>query len=190
WYYAGVVERDTGKLIVVDLRTQKDLVTAGLLQHRVTADDLKELGQPLFLDDGEKFYVALNQKYSQGRVLNSSVSNNFGNGTRCLPVNGWFIALDRQGDFLWHGHDRYSNQMIVVEQFKTLPVLLFTSRHMEQTPQGGIQTMARTGSVNKATGKAIKWTDPRMSNGNAQYYAFNVDLKTGTINMIGYSTID
>ena len=29
-----------------------------------------------------------------------------------------------------------------------------------------------------------------MPNSNAQYYAFNVDLKTGTINMIGFITTD
>jgi outer membrane protein assembly factor BamB len=185
WYYAGVIERTTGKLIVVDLRTQKEVVTAKLLQYRVTADDLKELGSPLFLDDGERYYVALNQKMPPNRV-----SNNFGNGTRCLPVNGWFIALDRKGEFLWHGDDHYMNQMIVVEQFQNLPVLLFTSRFMDQTPQGGIQFTARTGSVSKQTGKVVKWTPPRMSNGNAQYYTFNVDLKSRTINMIGYSTID
>src|SRR5205085_9551087 len=64
------------------------------------------------------------------------------------------------------------------------------SRHMEQSSGGAVQTIAETGSVNKATGKSIKWTPPRTSNGNAQYYAFNVDLKSGTINMIGYTTID
>ncbi len=185
WYYAGVIERTTGKLIVVDLRTQKELVTTKLVQYRITADDLKELGSPLFLDDGERYYVALNQKVAPTRI-----SNNFGNGTRCLPVNGWFIALDHKGEFLWHGDDQYHNQMIVVEQFKNLPVLLFTSRFMDQTPQGGIQFTARTGSVNKLTGKVVKWTPPRLSNGNAQYYTFSVDLKNRVVNMIGYSTID
>ena len=49
----------------------------------------------LFLDDGERFFVALNHKFNTGRILNGTVSNNFGNGTRCLPVNGWFLAVQR-----------------------------------------------------------------------------------------------
>ena len=45
------------------------------------------------------------------------IHNNFDNGTRCLPVNGWFVAMQRKdgkqkigdrditwkkGDFAWH----------------------------------------------------------------------------------------
>jgi outer membrane protein assembly factor BamB/tetratricopeptide (TPR) repeat protein len=191
WYYCGAIERDTGKLIVVDLRDGKEVVTANLLQFRVSPEDMKELDHPLFLDDGQQFYVALNLRQQNNKILNNSVANNFQSGVRCMPVNGWFVALDRKGEFLWHGHDRYQHQMIVVEQFKSLPVLLFSSRYMEMTAPGqGYQYFARTGSVNKATGKDIKWTDKKPTNGAVQYYAFNIDLKAGTISMVGTNTVD
>jgi outer membrane protein assembly factor BamB/tetratricopeptide (TPR) repeat protein len=191
WYYCGAIERDSGKLTVVDLRDGKDVVTANLLQFRVSAEDMKELDHPLFLDDGQQFYVALNIRQQNNKILSNSVANNFQSGARCLPVNGWFVALDRKGEFLWHGHDRYQHQLIVVEQFKSLPVLLFSSRYMEMAAPGqGYQYFARTGSVNKATGKDIKWTDKRPTNGAVQYYAFNIDLKAGTISMVGTNTVD
>jgi hypothetical protein len=178
-------------LIVVDIRDGKEVVTANLLQHRVTQDDLKELDKPLFLDDGEQYYVALNLRMTNNKILASSVSNNFSSGVRCLPVNGWFIALDRKGEFLWHGNDRYANQMIVVEQFKSLPVLLFSSRFMEiSAPNQGYVSFARTGSVSKITGKDIKWTDKRPTNGIATYESFGIDMKTGTISMIGTGGVD
>jgi hypothetical protein len=176
---------------VVDLRDGKDVVTANLLQFRVSQEDMKELDHPLFLDDGQQFYVALNIRQQNNKILRDSVANNFQSGARCLPVNGWFVALDRKGEFLWHGHDRYQHQLIVVEQFKSLPVLLFSSRYMEMAAPGqGYQYFARTGSVNKATGKDIKWTDKRPTNGAVQYYAFNIDLKAGTISMVGTNTVD
>jgi outer membrane protein assembly factor BamB len=190
WYYCGVIERDTGKLIVVDLRDGKEVVTANLQQYRVTPDDMKQLDRPLFLDDGEQFYVALNVRPSNNKVLSNSVANNFQSGARCLPVHGWFVALDRKGEFLWHGHDRYHYQMIVVEQFKSLPVLLFSSRYMEMATPGQPQSYARTGSVSKTTGKDIKWTDKRPTNGAVQYYALNLDLKAGTVSMVGTNTVD
>jgi hypothetical protein len=82
--------------------------------------------------------------------------------------------------------------MIVLEQFKNLPILLFSVRYMEQTqgPGGGIgaRGVSYTGSVNKETGKVIWWpVDPRPSNGNAQFYSFEVNVRAGTINMIGYT---
>jgi outer membrane protein assembly factor BamB len=183
----GVIERDTGKLILLNAHTGQEIVTANMKQFRIGAEDLKELDQPLLLDDGENFFVALNTNNANKKMLSSNVSNNFSSGTRCLPVNGWLCCLDRKGDFLWHGHDRFLNQMIVVEQFKLLPILLFSSRYLEQVPGGGAHFVARTGSLSKSDGKAIWWSpDSATGNANAQFQAFNIDLSAGTINMIGY----
>jgi len=183
----GVIERDTGKLILLDARGGREIVTANMKQFRVsTGEDLKELDQPLLLDDGEHFFVALNTNNANRKMLNSNVSNNFSSGIRCLPINGWFCCLDKKGEFLWHGHDRFLNQMIVVEQFKVLPMLLFSSRYLEQLPAGGFRYVARTGSLNKADGKAIWWSPENAGGANAQFQAFNIDVRGGTINMIGH----
>jgi outer membrane protein assembly factor BamB len=187
----GVIERETGKISVVDLRTFKEVLSSNVKQGRVSPEDLKELHQPWLLEDNDRFYVALNARFSATRLIGNMVSNNFSNGTRCIPVNGWFCAIAKNGEFLWHGSDleHYRNQMLVVEQFKTLPVLLFTSRFQEMLPTGGVRTLSRTGSLDKATGKAIWWSPERDTNGNAQFYYFTVDLKQGTINMIGYGSV-
>ena len=43
-----------------------------------------------------------------------------------------------------------------------------------------------TVSINKSNGKVIFWPlEPRPSNGIAQFYSFSIDLKNGTINLIG-----
>ena len=67
------------------------------------------------------------------------MQSNFSNGTRCQPVNGWFVALHRQdgakkvggavkaykkGDLAWLPNAPILNQMIVLDQFEQLPVLV------------------------------------------------------------------
>src|SRR5262249_3884462 len=66
-YYCGVVERATGKLTLVDLRTFKGVLNTDMKQFRVSAEDLKELDHPVLLDDGQYFFVALNSRYANTR---------------------------------------------------------------------------------------------------------------------------
>jgi outer membrane protein assembly factor BamB len=191
WYYCGVIERATGKVIVVDIRDGKEVLNGNVLQVRITKEDLKELENPLFLDDGKQFYVALNQKSSGGKVLANTVSNNFHSGTRCLPVNGWFLAFDRKGGFEWYALDRIMHQMIVVEQFRAQPALLFTSRYMEVRPPNQQFTyFTETVSISKRDGTAIRWIDPRASNGQSHYIAFSMDLRAGSVSLVGLNHVD
>ncbi len=189
---AGAIEPN-GKIRVYDLDTHKPVLDSNVLRFRVTQEDVNSLQKPLLLSDKDFFYVALNTPVDTTKVMGGVLANNFGNGLRCAPVNGWFCAFERKtGEFVWHLESRTNNQMIVLEQFKNLPILLFSVRYNEQTggPGGGIgvRGVSYTGSVNKETGKVIWWpVDPRPSNGSAQFYSFAVNVRAGTINMIGYT---
>jgi hypothetical protein len=103
-----------------------------------------------------------------------------------LPVNGWFCCLDRKGEFLWHGMDRYNNQFVIVEQFKSLPILLFASRCVEQQKDGGAHRKSRAFSISKTSGDGSAiWSFERDGDARPTYFSFNIDLKAGTINLIG-----
>lgn len=183
----GVIEPD-GKITVVDLRGHKVVMTSNVKQGRVSDEDLKNLKEPLLVRDNERYYVALNQPVDSAKVMGGVVAPNFGNGLRCHLVNGWLVALDHKGEFLWHVYDRMKNQMIVLEQFHNLPILVFSSRYTEAAagPVGGQRAVSWTVSINKANGKVIFWPlEPRTSNGIAQFYSFSIDMKNGTINLIG-----
>jgi outer membrane protein assembly factor BamB/tetratricopeptide (TPR) repeat protein len=189
---AGVIE-PSGKVSVFDLDSFKPVLRANALQFRVTQEDINNLHKPLLLSDRDHFYLALNTPVETTKVMGGVLSNNFQNGLRCAPVNGWFCAFERKtGEFVWHLESRTNNQMLVLEQFKNLPILLFSVRYVEpiQGPGGGIgaRGVAYTGSVNKESGKVIWWpVDPRPSNGSSQFYSFAVNVRAGTINMIGYT---
>jgi outer membrane protein assembly factor BamB/tetratricopeptide (TPR) repeat protein len=198
----GVIEPN-GTLTVLDAETGKELISTNLAQGRITQQDIKGLKDPLLLQDGERFYVALNKPIELSKVANGLLFNNFSNGARSLPVNGWFLAVHRQtgekkvgdklvpfkkGDLAWHSYMPVQNQLLVVDQFEQSPVLTFTARYNSFQPNGGNMWVSVTQSLHKANGKMIYDSGPRNINGASPMFAtFQVDLKTRTVNLIGFS---
>ncbi len=196
----GIVDAATGKLVVLDVATGKELITGNAAQHRIALDDLKNLKDPLLLADRERFYVTLSQPVDSNKVGGAVLHNNFNNGLRCFPVNGWVAAFQRKsgktargidfkaGDMAWHTSKKIENQMMILEQFDLLPIMLFSSRHNELIGGGaqGNRWVSATQSLHKSNGKLIFDSGNRPSNSNAQFDAFNLDLNAGTINMIGF----
>ena len=196
----GVVD-PAGKLIVLETDTGREIMNASTVHGRVSLDDLKDLKDPLLLRDAEHFYLALNKPIDSAKVGNGGILyHNFNNGLRCMSVNGWLLAFHRQagerkvgatnvswkaGDLHWHSYTPLYNQLIVLEQFEDLPVLMFSSRYMELLPGGGNRWVSFTQSIDKRSGKMIYDLGPKSVGYAIQFQRLNVDLKNGTINMIG-----
>lgn len=191
-----------GALTVIDVPTGKEVLTSNLIQGRIAAADLQGLKNPFILQDSERFYIALNKPVDNTKIGNGLVLNNFNNGTRCQIVNGWFLAVHRndgerkvgdkvtawkKGD-VWHVDNPIKNQMLVVEQFEQSPILLFTARYNEILGNGGNRWVSVTQSYSKSTLKWIHDSGPRGINGfSPMFFAFQVDHKTRTVNLIGFS---
>lgn len=210
----GVIE-SSGKVIVLDAASGKELLTTSALQDtakRIKAEDLKKLHEPLLLRDHERYYLALNNPVDSNQVAGGIIGNNFSNGLRCAVVNGWFLAFHagdgqrqvgdrtvtwKKGDLAWHSFTPIRNQMVVLEQFRNLPVVLFSARFNQiQGAQGinGTRFVTHTMSIDKRNGKLV-WP-PASSDGlqpantaNPQYYAFTIDMTAGTMNMISFSGV-
>ncbi|MSQ93449.1 MAG: hypothetical protein EXR98_02710 [Gemmataceae bacterium] len=198
----GVLE-PKGNVTVLDVESGNVLLTSNVVKGRVTVEELKNLRQPVLLQDSERFYIALNKPIDAGKVGGGLLHNNFNNGTRCLPVNGWFVALHRQdgqrkvgdrdlawkkGDLAWHSYMPVKNQMLIVDQFENSPIVLFTSRYNEILPNGGNRWVSVTESYSKITGKMIYDSGPQGINGfSPMFSGFQMDLKKRTINLIGFS---
>jgi outer membrane protein assembly factor BamB len=198
----GIVD-PKGNLTIVEVQTGKVLLSTSILQGRITIDDLRSLREPLLMQDGERFYVALNRQVDGNKIAGGLLHNNFNNGTRCQVVNGWFLALHRadgkkkigtreiawkKGDLAWHSDKQMVNQMLVMEQFDQSPIALFTTRYNEVLPNGGSRWVSVTQSLSKATGKWIYDSGPKNINGfSPMYFGYQMDLKGRTINLMGYS---
>jgi len=199
--FTGAIEPD-GHVVIVNTETGKDVLDSTVVQHRVAQADLKSLQNPLLLHDRDHFYIALNQEIDSAKVSGGIIANNFVNGLRCAVVNGWFVAFHKKdhqrkvgdetrdfkaGQMAWHTYSPMTNQMVVLEQFEKLPVVLFTSRYNELLQGGtsGSRWVSHTQSVSKRTGKVVWAGEPQAGNSQAGFYTFQIDAKAGTINMIG-----
>ncbi len=197
----GVID-PKGNLTVLNAETGKELLTTNICQHRITTEDLKGLRDPLLLQDGERYYIALNKPIDTGKVAGGMLHNNFNNGARCLAVNGWFVFVQKndgsrkvgnrditwkKGD-VWHSFVPIANQMIVMEQFEQSPVILFTARYNEIFPNGGNRWVSVTQSLSKTSGLLIYDSGPRGINGfSPMFSTLQVDMKARTLNLIGFS---
>jgi outer membrane protein assembly factor BamB len=201
----GVIEPD-GKMTVLDALTGKDVLQTSVVQYRIKKDDLVNLHEPLLLRDRVHYYLALNHPLDGAKIV-GGLHNNFSNGLRCAQVNGWFAAFYRedgqrktakgdlvaykQGDMHWHLLAPVTNQLVVLDQFENLPMILFTARYNRFfQPNGAPQWVTFTQSADRNTGTMI-W-DPKEGpqnsvNINPHYHSFIIDPKGGTVTMAGYS---
>jgi outer membrane protein assembly factor BamB len=202
--FTGVIEPD-GKTTVFDLNTQKEVLRAAIdPKHAAKADAV------YLLDDAQSFYLAINgpkdannnpgamggiaggggmmggpgmPQQAVGDIAQSGLAP--GSGMRSLPVNGHFYALDRQtGKVRWS--NEVPHQQIVLEHFREMPIVMFTSRPFAQMGRGmrnpNMQTTSFL-SIDKRTGKRLM--DEADVSNNAMFHALNMDLRAGKIELIG-----
>jgi outer membrane protein assembly factor BamB len=187
---AGVVEPG-GRVIVVDLRQRKPVLSAVVdLAH------VKKVQQAHLLADDQSVFVAfhVNNPNDQGGIWPNVQGNT---GLRAVTVSGEVYAFDRRtGRTRWH--NTVESEQLVLEEWKEMPLLLFTARHqpMMKAPGGG-RFMAnyqevRIEAYNKASGK-LEYRNPspgRPQMTNQQYqqiYAINNDVRDGKIELIAHN---
>jgi hypothetical protein len=112
------------------------------------------------------------------------------NGMRWIMVNGKVYAFERSGGKLrWYAE--VPHQILLVDQFKESPIMLFTARYNKPMNVGGgvnraIQQVTATKTIDKRTGKLL--FDREFQNNYAQqYYALTINPQEGTIDLVSYS---
>jgi len=197
----GVIEPN-GQVTALDVDSGKVVLSTQAIVGRVTAEDIANLSEPLLLQDRDRFYLAVNQPLDGAKVSGNMIFNNFGNGLRCRIVNGWLMSFFRddgrhmenglavehkRGDFHWHSSRKLDNQLIVLEQFEQLPVILLSARHNEPINGGGggSRWLSTTTCLLRSNGKAVYDPGPRATAGvGSSFSTFSVDPKERTINLI------
>jgi outer membrane protein assembly factor BamB len=168
-----------GVLSIVDLRLCREV-----FQTNVAEAHLDKVYSGFLLDDAGQYFVVLNKANDGG-----APSSNFVN-MRSSPVNGLVYAFDKPtGRMDWYV--QVTTQMILLEQFQQLPVLLFSANY--KAPAGGpgrVANLTATMSIDKRTGKRL-WvssgesTQPPYARG--AFYALRIDNKSGTIDLVAAS---
>jgi outer membrane protein assembly factor BamB len=177
--WTGVIE-PSGKVTVLELRTGNIAV-----QTSVDPQQLQKVQTVYLLHDPMHFYLACNAPPDASAGMMGQPWANV-RGVRCLPVNGMFFAFCRITGAL-HWHYRLPPQMLILDSFEALPILLFSVGYNRQTREGmnrGAVQVTETWSVDKLTGKLLFETTDASGGGNLLFTAFQVDLRMGTVDLV------
>jgi outer membrane protein assembly factor BamB len=184
---AGVVEPSAGgKVTAVDLTTNQDVLVT-----RVEPADVDKAQEIHLLQDAQQFYVAVHRPADvQANPWGNSYWANVSNGMRWLMVNGKVYAFERKtGKMRWWA--QVPNQMLVLDQFQDMPMLLFTAQYNKGINPGGVgmrqasQHFAAVKSIDRRTGKLI--FDSEYPQPHQQFYALQANLQAGTIDLASYN---
>jgi hypothetical protein len=100
-----------------------------------------------------------------------------------MPVTGYVYAFHRtRGVLSWYRE--VPTQMLILERFEEMPILLFTARMQKALNQGGVTQTVSTMSLDKRTGKLIY---DRDSFANNVFHTLKLDRRTGTVDLLSHN---
>jgi outer membrane protein assembly factor BamB len=180
---AGVVTPD-GTVHVVDLDARKEVLTS-----KVDPKHLDKVESVHLLADRWNLYVICNGPADPNLMPWGGVQTNLmpGTGLRGLPVNGQVYAFERaRGKARWHNEVR--NQMLVLNDFNGIPLVLFTARYqrwIKMGPGRAVQQVISVMAFAKRTGKRLYDTEsgPQQKM-QMQFHALNVNPDKGWIDFV------
>jgi hypothetical protein len=169
-----------GEVLVYDARSQKE-VLKGTVKKELLA---KHEGIHL-MADRDIIYLFLNQPTEPLQGLwGGGISANVSAGMPFLKVNGNVYAFDRStGARVWE--NALTNQMLVLEQFHDLPVLVFTVKYRRNVNMRGIQMFQVVEVIDKRSGKFVWSPKQKEAPSNMQpIHAIKCDAKTGVVELV------
>jgi outer membrane protein assembly factor BamB len=179
---AGMVEPD-GKLTVLSLQSGQEIFHA-----QIKPNHLEKVNDGLLLVDEKQYYVILNRP-GEGSVPSGGPLTNLGQ-LRADKVNGMVYAFHADtGKLSWYLH--VANQMILVEQFADLPIVVFSAKYNQSVNgAGNYNHMSATMTVDKRTGKRL-YDKPQAPGfpppAQGQFFSLHIDRQKGTIDLIANS---
>lgn len=179
----GAIAPD-GKAVILDTATGKEL-----LRVSVEAVYLEKVQQVSLLADSSQLYLAIHGPLDAAGGVNSEAEANFHGSRPNAPVNGMLYAFDREtGRLNWR--NRTSNQLIILDRFEDLPVVLCSAWYQKVTGPGG-ETLLYVGtrSYDKKTGKLLYNKEMVPTEGigpqTTLFHTLHVDPRAGTVDLIG-----
>jgi outer membrane protein assembly factor BamB len=179
-YLAGALEQD-GRVRVVDLRLRQ-IVLDTQWPSTVALDRASSVH---LLADGRYFYLACSDSGDPVGFPAVQPMLMSGSGLRGLPVSGPICCFRDDGKLNWF--NVVIHQVLVMDQFADLPIMLFASRYQRMGPgiprPGSINQVSAVTALEKQTGK-IKYSNENVPS-NMFFHALHVDSRAGRVDFIG-----
>eukprot|EP00456_Euglypha_rotunda_P080911 TRINITY_DN786_c0_g1_i1.p1 TRINITY_DN786_c0_g1~~TRINITY_DN786_c0_g1_i1.p1 ORF type:complete len:1610 (-),score=376.83 TRINITY_DN786_c0_g1_i1:1606-6435(-) len=178
---ALVTQLDENELLVVprDGKAERIDVASGNRTplEAVAADDMKGRRIESFgLTDDDRIYFVAN-------VLDSTGFHHYGESLPSVRANGIIIAWNRSdGKIAWR--QEVKNQNLVVDRFRSVPIMLFVTRSWQQKGNVSFGTLS-VQAIHKQTGKTLhNSTSPSMYSG---FHSLDVNLSEPSIELKSYN---
>jgi outer membrane protein assembly factor BamB/tetratricopeptide (TPR) repeat protein len=190
---AGVVE-PSGKVTLIDLTTRQEIV----LKDKMDPKHVEKVKEFHLLQDNDDYYILPNSTVYPEAYAAGDAKPPFQRsyGLRGVAVNGVWYAFHKDGGELHWCAPLMPPQIVLVDQFKALPVILGAGF---LTTAGGAgvagSTVMKVTSIDKRTGKLL-WLSRDIDATNAMnpwngspvnIAAVTMDARKGTIEMLGMS---
>lgn len=190
-HLTGLIEK-TGKVTLFDLKKGKEAVVS-----QMKPEHLKDVRTIRLLEDNNSYYLACDGDENSGNFYSRMTNLMPNTGMRWVSVNGYVYSLDKQtGKRNWYyrpkDHDKGTSfndpipQMMVLESFKEMPVVVFTTRFYQRNKGGGNTNATATEIINKKNGKLIFEEKLPMSSVQ-QIHTITVDPREKSVDLISYN---
>lgn len=161
----------SGEAEILSARTGKPVGTVRL-NPAETAEHLKAATEVLVLADADRFYLVLDKSDGARRAYTNYA-------LRTQKVNGPMYCFDRAtGRRLWQYENVFDNQMLVLDHFADLPVVMAV--HMQVEPNSR-QSVYKIVVVEKARGMLLY--NNHVLNSYGAFQSVAVDLRNGTVEL-------
>jgi hypothetical protein len=180
---AGVVEPN-GKVTIVDLNTLKVVCK----DAQMKPEHLAKMHSITLLRDHKDVFIVCNADPDPLVQTNTLQSNLMpGSGLRALPVNGYIYSFDTaSGELNWYNNAE--NQMLVLDEFENVPVVMLTSRYRKwDKPRIQQMYLAAIRSYDKRTGKMIWDKEDPNTTKYQQFHTIKVDARAGYVDLLSYN---
>jgi outer membrane protein assembly factor BamB/TolA-binding protein len=176
--------KSNGEAEVIEVKTGKTLATLKIDEKNLDTD-LKPCVQAQLLNDADRYYLFLDRDPSAGSTNGTVRLPPNNNPLRTTPVNGPLYAFDRAtGKRLWnYGNGLFENQLLILEQFNELPVIMANSNIRNQQNQSTLSVVI----LEKTRGRLI-FDRPVVYDGNV-FQSLSVDAKNGTMTLNRYNNL-
>ncbi len=181
----GMIEPN-GKVHVIDLQTHKEVLQAAVNpRHFAVQFGSSDWRPPRLIADARHIFLATNNPVngSATPVGVAQAALTAGSGLRAVPVHGMLYCFDRSsGKLRWY--NLLAHQMLLVEQFQEMPVLLFVARATLRSLPGQRDVVrVSVRGIRKDNGKFFYDNDKLPD--SESFHALRLDAPGSKVELVG-----
>ncbi len=139
-----------GEIVIFQAETGEELSRLQIDADKV-AEHLKEVNEAILLEDNNSYYIILNRPEKNGNTYPSFIAT-----MRYCTANGSMYCFNKNSKKrLWYTNKQLENQLILLDQFKDIPVLIAASNFNQVVGGAFMGQFTNVAILDKQSGKYL-----------------------------------